>query len=76
MLDVLEDYLSSRDMKFERIDGSIMGSRRQQAIDRFQAAAEDGKEPPFIMLLSTRAGGVGINLTAADTCIIFDSDWK
>ena len=76
MLDVLEDYLSSREVNFERIDGSITGNKRQQAIDRFQAPHRDEKESPFIMLLSTRAGGVGINLTAADTCIIFDSDWN
>jgi len=76
MLDVLEDYLSSREVNFERIDGSITGNKRQQAIDRFQAPNRDEKESPFIMLLSTRAGGVGINLTAADTCIIFDSDWN
>ena len=63
-------------MKFERIDGSITGNKRQQAIDRFQAPVADGKEPPFIMLLSTRAGGVGINLTAADTVLIFDSDFN
>ena len=65
--------MSNRTFKFERIDGSITGKKRQQAIDRFQAPAVEGKEQPFIMLLTTRAGGVGINLTAADTCIIFDS---
>jgi SNF2 family DNA or RNA helicase len=75
MLDILEDYLAARQMKFERIDGSITGNKRQMAIDRFQAEQVEGKEPPLVMLLSTRAGGVGINLTAADTCIIFDSDW-
>jgi superfamily II DNA/RNA helicase len=74
MLDILEDYLNARSMKFERIDGSITGPKRQQAIDRFQDPAS--KDPPFVMLLSTRAGGVGINLTSADTCIIFDSDWN
>jgi len=74
MLDILEDYLLAREMKFERIDGSITGHKRQQAIDRYQDP--DAKDPPFIMLLSTRAGGVGINLTSADTCIIFDSDWN
>lgn len=76
MLDVLEDYLQDRQFKYERIDGSITGMKRQQAIDRFQAKTETAQEPPFIMMLSTRAGGVGINLTAADTCIIFDSDWN
>ncbi|CAN0224753.1 unnamed protein product, partial [Scytosiphon promiscuus] len=45
---------------------------RRQAIDSFQAP--DSKM--FVMLLSTKAGGVGITLTAADTCIIYDSDWN
>ena len=57
MLDILEDYFNARGFRHERIDGSITGSRRQQAIDRFQAPASDGKETPFIMMLSTRAGG-------------------
>ncbi len=74
MLDILEDYLNLRRFGFERIDGSITGHKRQAAIDRFQDP--QSKDPPFVMLLSTRAGGVGINLTAADTCIIFDSDWN
>ena len=76
MLDILTDYLDLRDFKHERIDGNITGKQRQSAIDRFQAEAQDGKRAPFVMILSTRAGGVGINLTAADTCIIFDSDWN
>lgn len=76
MLDVLQDYLRTREMKCERIDGSITGKQRQQAIDRFQAPESEGRELPFVMLLSTRAGGLGINLTAADTCIIFDSDFN
>eukprot|EP00584_Thalassiosira_punctigera_P005019 CAMPEP_0172532664 /NCGR_PEP_ID=MMETSP1067-20121228/5630_1 /TAXON_ID=265564 ORGANISM="Thalassiosira punctigera, Strain Tpunct2005C2" /NCGR_SAMPLE_ID=MMETSP1067 /ASSEMBLY_ACC=CAM_ASM_000444 /LENGTH=2277 /DNA_ID=CAMNT_0013317209 /DNA_START=169 /DNA_END=7002 /DNA_ORIENTATION=+ len=77
MLDIIEDYLHLRNFKVERIDGSITGAKRQAAIDRFQAKdTSSGREQPFIMLLSTRAGGVGINLTAADTCIIFDSDWN
>lgn len=71
MLDIIEDYLHLRNFKCERIDGSITGLKRQAAIDRFQSknGAENGREPPLIMLLSTRAGGVGINLTAADTCV-------
>ena len=76
MLDILEDYLKARGMQFERIDGSITGRKRQQAIDRFQAPSSESRAAPFIMLLSTRAGGVGITLTAADTCIIVDSDWN
>lgn len=69
-LDLLSEYLSYRKFKYERIDGSIRGDLRQAAIDRFST------EDSFVFLLCTRAGGVGINLTAADTCIIFDSDWN
>ena len=58
--------------KYERIDGAITGTVRQDAIDRFNA---DGAEQ-FIFLLSTRAGGLGINLYTADTVIIYDSDWN
>ncbi|GMH49541.1 hypothetical protein TL16_g00544, partial [Triparma laevis f. inornata] len=84
MLDVLEDYLYYKGYDFCRIDGSITGPKRQAAIDRFQGKKSsmattgqtDKSKLPFVMLLSTRAGGVGINLTAADTCIIYDSDWN
>lgn len=57
MLDIIEDYLSLRAFKHERIDGSITGKKRQNAIDRFQS--KESAVPPFVMLLSTRAGGVG-----------------
>ena len=57
MLDILEDYLSLRKFRFERIDGSITGKKRQMAIDRYQSKAN--MDTSFIMLLSTRAGGVG-----------------
>jgi chromodomain-helicase-DNA-binding protein 7 len=69
MLDIIEDYLNHREFRCERIDGSITGLKRQAAIDRFQSKDSKGRDEPFIMLLSTRAGGVGINLTAADTCV-------
>ena len=59
MLDVLEDYLRSRQMLYERIDGSVTGRHRQMAIDRYQSESTEKKEVPFVMLLSTRAGGVG-----------------
>ncbi|KAI8331840.1 SNF2 family N-terminal domain-containing protein [Chlamydoabsidia padenii] len=72
-LDILSDYLKRRKYAFERIDGSIPGDQRQAAIDRFSTLPI---EESFVFLLCTRAGGVGINLTAADTCIIFDSDWN
>lgn len=72
MLDLLEDYLISKNYTYERIDGSVRGSERQAAIDRYSAKDSD----TFLFLLSTRAGGLGITLTAADTCIIYDSDWN
>ncbi|KAI8069985.1 SNF2 family N-terminal domain-containing protein [Gongronella butleri] len=72
-LDILADYLRGRNYAHERIDGSIPGEQRQAAIDRFSTLPI---EQSFVFLLCTRAGGVGINLTAADTCIIFDSDWN
>ena len=72
MLDVLQEYIELRGFAFERIDGTVTGKRRQYAIDKYCSPTSSS----FIMLLSTRAGGVGINLTAADTVIIFDSDWN
>lgn len=69
-LDLLADYLTHREYKFERIDGGVRGDLRQAAIDRFSTG------DAFVFLLCTRAGGVGINLTAADTVVIFDSDWN
>jgi len=71
-LDILEDYVTHKHYPFERIDGRVRGSDRQQAIDRFSKPGSDR----FVFLLCTRAGGLGINLTAADTVIIFDSDWN
>lgn len=72
MLDILEDFCDGKGYKYERIDGGITGHIRQEAIDRFnQPNAQQ-----FIFLLSTRAGGLGINLATADTVIIYDSDWN
>ncbi|XP_039619569.1 chromodomain-helicase-DNA-binding protein 4-like isoform X2 [Polypterus senegalus] len=72
MLDLLEDFLEHEGYKYERIDGGITGGMRQEAIDRFNAPGA----PQFCFLLSTRAGGLGINLATADTVIIYDSDWN
>ncbi|KAK1870431.1 hypothetical protein I4F81_012890 [Pyropia yezoensis] len=72
VLDILEDYLIAHRWGYERIDGRVRGNERQQAIDRF---SKPGSEK-FVFLLCTRAGGQGINLTIADTVIIYDSDWN
>jgi superfamily II DNA/RNA helicase len=72
VLDILEDYLIQMRFTYERIDGRIRGELRQEAIDRYSKPDSDR----FAFLLCTRAGGLGINLTAADTVIIYDSDWN
>ncbi|KAI4305991.1 hypothetical protein L6164_029311 [Bauhinia variegata] len=72
MLDILADYMSLRGFRFQRLDGSTKAELRQQAMDHFNAPGSDD----FCFLLSTRAGGLGINLATADTVIIFDSDWN
>ncbi|XP_026833395.1 chromodomain-helicase-DNA-binding protein 3 [Drosophila erecta] len=72
MLNILENFLEEEGYQYERIDGLIKGDLRQRAIDRFNAP----KAEQFVFLLSTRAGGLGINLATADTVIIFDSDWN
>ncbi|KAI5171981.1 hypothetical protein NEFER03_1246 [Nematocida sp. LUAm3] len=70
-LDLIAEYLQYKEYLYERIDGTVRGDIRQAAIDRFSTDTNS-----FVFLLCTRAGGVGINLTAADTVIIFDSDWN
>ncbi|UXI15212.1 E3 ubiquitin-protein ligase [Sarcoptes scabiei] len=72
MLDLLGEYLSLRRFSYQRLDGSIRGEFRKQALEHFNA---EGSQD-FCFLLSTRAGGLGINLATADTVIIFDSDWN
>lgn len=70
MLDILEDYLELRGLMFSRLDGTMAFSEREKQMTIF-------RENPdcMVFLLSTRAGGLGINLTSADTVIIYDSDW-
>ena len=72
VLNLIEDYLAYREFNWVRLDGATKLDERQEAIDRFNAPDSDVQ----IFLLSTRAGGLGINLTAADTAILFDSDWN
>ncbi|XP_053145950.1 chromodomain-helicase-DNA-binding protein 1-like [Hemicordylus capensis] len=70
MLDILQDYMDYRGYSYERLDGSVRGEERHLAIKNF------GQQPIFVFLLSTRAGGVGMNLTAADTVVFVDSDFN
>jgi chromodomain-helicase-DNA-binding protein 1 len=72
MLDVIAEYLTLKRYPFQRLDGSIRGELRKQAIDHFN---EEGSQD-FCFLLSTRAGGLGVNLATADSVVIFDSDWN
>ncbi|XP_052894273.1 SWI/SNF-related matrix-associated actin-dependent regulator of chromatin subfamily A containing DEAD/H box 1 homolog isoform X2 [Anopheles moucheti] len=71
MLDIMEKYLQIRKYEFLRLDGSTAVTERQELIDQY---TEDPNL--FIFLLSTKAGGLGINLTAADTVIIHDIDFN
>ncbi|OMJ71951.1 hypothetical protein SteCoe_29714 [Stentor coeruleus] len=72
MLDILEDYCNYREYKFCRLDGTTDIYEREKMMSKF---TKPGSKY-FIFLLSTRAGGLGINLASADTVIIFDSDWN
>lgn len=72
MLDILEDYLWYRSHRYCRIDGSTGSEARDERIESFNAPGSG----VFVFLLSTRAGGLGINLTTADTVILYDSDWN
>ncbi|KAL8515572.1 hypothetical protein ACS0TY_014310 [Phlomoides rotata] len=72
LLDILEDYLMFRGYLYCRIDGNTGGEDRDASIEGFN---KPGSEK-FVFLLSTRAGGLGINLATADVVILYDSDWN
>ncbi|CAH9071839.1 unnamed protein product [Cuscuta europaea] len=72
LLDILEDYLMYRGHQYCRIDGNTGGEDRDASIEAFN---KPGSEK-FAFLLSTRAGGLGINLATADIVILYDSDWN
>ncbi|KAL2349508.1 hypothetical protein Fmac_003508 [Flemingia macrophylla] len=72
LMDILEIYLRLHDFKFLRLDGSTKTEERGSLLRKFNAP----DSPYFMFLLSTRAGGLGLNLQTADTVIIFDSDWN
>jgi len=71
MMNILEDYMIFRKLRYLRLDGSTKLEDRRDMVDSFQQNDEI-----FAFLLSTRAGGLGINLTAADTVIFYESDWN
>ena len=72
MLDICEDFLDGMQMAYQRLDGTMGSLEKQKRIDQFNAP----ESPLFAFLLSTRAGGVGINLATADTVIILDADFN
>jgi len=71
MMDLFEEYLVKREYYYLRLDGSSKIIQRKELVEEWQK-----NNDAFIFILSTRAGGVGINLTAADTVIFYDSDWN
>ncbi|KAF9593859.1 hypothetical protein IFM89_025650 [Coptis chinensis] len=71
MLNILEDYMNYRKYRYLRLDGSSTIMDRRDMVRDFQ-----DRNDIFVFLLSTRAGGLGINLTAADTVIFYESDWN
>ncbi|VDO93159.1 unnamed protein product, partial [Soboliphyme baturini] len=72
LMTIMEDYFHLRNFKYLRLDGTTKSEDRGLLLSLFNAPESDY----FIFLLSTRAGGLGLNLQAADTVIIFDSDWN
>lgn len=72
VLDILSEYMTLRGFRHQRLDGSTPAHQRHQAMERFNAPGSED----FAFLLSTRAGGLGINLATADTVLLFDSDWN
>ncbi|XP_010558220.1 PREDICTED: ATP-dependent DNA helicase DDM1 isoform X2 [Tarenaya hassleriana] len=72
VLDIMDYYFSEKGFEVCRIDGRVKLDERKRQIEAFNDKESDCR----IFLLSTRAGGLGINLTAADTCILYDSDWN
>lgn len=71
MLNIIEDYMNYKKYRYLRLDGSSTIMDRRDMVNDFQHRSDI-----FVFLLSTRAGGLGINLTAADTVIFYESDWN
>ncbi|XP_039027567.1 probable helicase CHR10 isoform X2 [Hibiscus syriacus] len=75
-LDILQDFLELRKYSYERLDGSIRAEERFAAIRNFSKRSESDQNAAFLFLISTRAGGVGLNLVTADTVIFYEQDWN
>jgi len=75
VLDILEDYSNMRGWNSVRFDGGTARAKRNYVVNAFNAFNAPNSDK-FIFLMSTRAGGMGLNLQTADTCILFDSDWN
>ncbi|XP_050947974.1 probable helicase CHR10 isoform X2 [Cucumis melo] len=80
-LDILQDFLELRSFSYERLDGSIRAEERFAAIRSFSSNNAGGSSQntcndAFVFLISTRAGGVGLNLVSADTVIFYEQDWN
>uniref|UniRef100_A0A1J3HGP4 Chromodomain-helicase-DNA-binding protein 1-like n=2 Tax=Noccaea caerulescens TaxID=107243 RepID=A0A1J3HGP4_NOCCA len=81
-LDILQDFMELRSYSYERLDGSVRAEERFAAIKSFSTKTEKGLDSEadgsnaFVFMISTRAGGVGLNLVAADTVIFYEQDWN
>ncbi|XP_020519289.1 probable helicase CHR10 isoform X3 [Amborella trichopoda] len=82
-LDILQDFLELRGHTYERLDGSVRAEERFAAIKSFSqqpvkgvSQSQTSQDNPFVFMISTRAGGVGLNLVAADTVIFYEQDWN
>lgn len=69
---MLEDYCNLREWRYARFDGATSRAKREYLVNQFNA----DPSPYFLFLMSTKSGGMGLNLQSADTCILFDSDWN
>lgn len=72
VLDILEDFCWLRRYEYCRLDGNTAHEERQKSIDEYNKPGSS----KFIFMLTTRAGGLGINLASADIVILYDSDWN
>jgi SNF2 family DNA or RNA helicase len=76
MLTILEGFLEGLNISCSRLDGDTARVVRESVIESFNRQGESSETSTRVFLLSTRAGGVGINLQVADTVILYDSDWN